>query len=136
MTTMRARIGKLTTGDLIGEPPVRRHVDEREARQVAEAAGRPNGTSRRSPRSSTSAGSAYLIHPQPQFSATEQAKTDAFLAELRTPCETEMDGTVIERESLIPDEYLKSLARLGVFGMKIPRSTAGSASARWASTRR
>ena len=38
MTTMRARIGKLTTGDLIGEPPVRRHVDEREARQVAEAA--------------------------------------------------------------------------------------------------
>ena len=46
-----------------------------------------------------------------------------------------MDGTVIERESLIPDEYLKSLARLGVFGMKIPWSTAGSASARWATRR-
>ena len=38
MTTTRARIGKLTTGDLIGEPPGPRHVDEREARQVAEAA--------------------------------------------------------------------------------------------------
>jgi alkylation response protein AidB-like acyl-CoA dehydrogenase len=126
MTTMRARIGKLTSGDLIGEPPARRHVDEREARQVAEAARQTEWDQ------PSFAKELYLgrfrldlIHPQPQFSATEKARTDAFLAELRTLCETEMDGTVIERESLIPDEYLKSLARLGVFGMKIPQEYGG-----------
>ena len=70
-------IGKLTTSDLIGEPPARRHVDEREARQVAEAARQTEldpplfakelflGRFRLD-----------LIHPQPQFSATEQARTD------------------------------------------------------------
>ena len=79
MTTMRARIGKLTTGDLIGEPPARRHVDEREARQVAEAARQTEWDQ------PSFAKELYLgrfrldlIHPQPQFSATEQAKTDAF----------------------------------------------------------
>ena len=135
MTTMRARIGKLTTGDLIGEPPVRRHVDEREARQVAEAARQTEWDQ------PSFAKELYLgrfrldlIHPQPQFSATEQARTDAFLGELRA-CETEMDGTVIERESLIPDEYLKSRAP-GRLRHEDPLEYGGLGSARWASTRR
>jgi alkylation response protein AidB-like acyl-CoA dehydrogenase len=36
-----------------------------------------------------------------------------------------MSGRVIERDAKIPDEYLKGLADLGVFGMKIPREYGG-----------
>ena len=36
-----------------------------------------------------------------------------------------MSGRTIERDALIPDEYLKGLAELGVFGMKIPRDYGG-----------
>ena len=57
MTTMRARIGKLTTGDLIGEPPAAVMSTNAKPDRWPRRLGRPNGTSRRSPRSSTSAGS-------------------------------------------------------------------------------
>jgi len=101
-------------------------VDEREARRVAEAA---RQTEWRQP---SFAKELYLgrfrldlVHPHPSQTPVEQARTDAFLAELRMLCETELDGSVIEREAQIPDEYVKALARLGVFGMKIPRKYGG-----------
>ncbi len=101
-------------------------VDEREARRVAEAA---RQTEWRQP---SFAKELYLgrfrldlIHPHPSQSPDDESRTSAFLAELRVLCESELDGAVIERESRIPDEYLKALARLGVFGMKIPRRYGG-----------
>jgi hypothetical protein len=101
-------------------------VSEREAREVAEAA-RESGWTRPSFAKELYLGSfdLSLIHPHPRASAAETAEGEKFLVRLEEYCRT-MDGRLIERESQIPDEYIKGLAELGVFGMKIPRSTAAS----------
>ncbi|MBT8163434.1 MULTISPECIES: acyl-CoA dehydrogenase family protein [Arthrobacter] len=65
-----------------------------------------------------------LIHPWPQARDADVERGEAFMAKLREFCTT-MSGRVIEREARIPDEYLASLAELGVFGMKIPREYGG-----------
>jgi alkylation response protein AidB-like acyl-CoA dehydrogenase len=65
-----------------------------------------------------------LVHPHPRPTASDVEPGEQFLARLRAYCET-LDGARIERESLIPDEYIKGLAELGVFGMKIPREYGG-----------
>ncbi|TDE15978.1 acyl-CoA dehydrogenase family protein [Jiangella asiatica] len=101
------------------------HVDEREARRVAEAA-RETGWSRPSFAKELYLGRFRLdlIHPHPRSAADDDAATTAFLRRLREVC-AELDGSVIEREARIPDEYVKALARIGVFGMKIPREHGG-----------
>lgn len=60
-----------------------------------------------------------LIHPFPKPSDADEARTRAFLDKLREFLDT-VDGSVIERDAQIPDEYVKGLADLGCFGMKIP----------------
>jgi alkylation response protein AidB-like acyl-CoA dehydrogenase len=65
-----------------------------------------------------------LIHPFPRPSADEAARTEAFLGKLREFLNT-LDGSVIERDAQIPDEYVKGLAELGCFGMKIPSEYGG-----------
>lgn len=65
-----------------------------------------------------------LIHPFPRPTDEEAARTDAFLAKLREFLAT-VDGSVIERDAQIPDEYVKGLAELGCFGMKIPPQYGG-----------
>ncbi|MEU0871514.1 acyl-CoA dehydrogenase family protein [Nocardia brasiliensis] len=65
-----------------------------------------------------------LIHPYPRPSAEDTARTEAYLARLRPFCES-IDGRVIETEGRIPDEYVKGLAELGCFGLKIPESHGG-----------
>lgn len=65
-----------------------------------------------------------LIHPFPQPSDADEERTRAFLQRLREFLGT-VDGTVIEREAQIPDEYVKGLAELGCFGMKIPSEYGG-----------
>lgn len=67
-----------------------------------------------------------LIHPFPTPSADEEARAAAFLGKLREFLNT-VDGSVIEREAQIPDEYVKGLAELGCFGMKIPTEYGGLA---------
>jgi alkylation response protein AidB-like acyl-CoA dehydrogenase len=116
----------MATTELNRDEPTVRHVDEREARRVGEAA-RQTEWDRPSFAKELYLGRFRLdlIHPPPRLDLAEQARIDAFLGDLRALCETELDGSVIERESLIPDEYLKALARLGVFGMKIPRDYGG-----------
>jgi alkylation response protein AidB-like acyl-CoA dehydrogenase len=103
-----------------------RKVDEREARQVAEAA---RETEWRAP---SFAKELFLgrfqldlIHPHPRQDPEEDARSAAFLSQLRAVCESELDGSVIERDAQIPDEYVKTLAELGVFGMKIPQEYGG-----------
>ncbi|WP_026556193.1 acyl-CoA dehydrogenase family protein [Arthrobacter sp. 35W] len=65
-----------------------------------------------------------LIHPHPEPGPFDVERGEAFLAELRSYCET-LDSARIERDAKIPDEYLAGLARIGVFGMKIPREYGG-----------
>jgi alkylation response protein AidB-like acyl-CoA dehydrogenase len=101
-------------------------VSEREARSVAEAA-RETEWTRPSFAKKLYLGDfdLTLIHPQPHVgTAEENARGTEFLAQLRAYCET-LDGLLIEREARIPDEYLKGLADLGVFGIKIPTAYGG-----------
>ncbi len=65
-----------------------------------------------------------LIHPFPQPSDEQSARIEAFLGKLREFLQT-IDGSVIERDAQIPDEYVKGLAELGCFGMKIPSEYGG-----------
>lgn len=101
-------------------------VGEREARRVAEEA---RETEWRAPSFAKELFlgrfQLELIHPHPTQSPADQARSDTFLTKLRNVCENELDGTVIERDAKIPDEYVKALAELGVFGMKIPEEYGG-----------
>ena len=65
-----------------------------------------------------------LIHPFPKPSDAEDARSEAFLEKLREVLGT-VDGSVIERDAQIPDEYVKGLAELGCFGIKIPSEYGG-----------
>jgi alkylation response protein AidB-like acyl-CoA dehydrogenase len=65
-----------------------------------------------------------LIHPFPKPSDADEARTREFLGKLREFLNT-VDGSVIERDAQIPDEYVKGLAELGCFGMKIPSEYGG-----------
>ncbi len=65
-----------------------------------------------------------LIHPFPKPSEGDEARTREFLDRLRDFLGT-VDGSVIERDARIPDEYVKGLAQLGCFGMKIPSEYGG-----------
>jgi alkylation response protein AidB-like acyl-CoA dehydrogenase len=60
-----------------------------------------------------------LIHPHPKAESADRERGAAFLDKLRDYCAT-MDGGLIERDARIPDEYVKGLADLGCFGIKIP----------------
>ncbi|GAB3008991.1 acyl-CoA dehydrogenase family protein [Mycobacterium bourgelatii] len=65
-----------------------------------------------------------LIHPFPRPSDADEERIAAFLEKLRDVLRT-MDGSVIERDAQIPDEYVRALAELGCFGMKIPTEYGG-----------
>ncbi|MBK1786182.1 acyl-CoA dehydrogenase family protein [Prauserella cavernicola] len=65
-----------------------------------------------------------LVHPHPRQSREDSVKGEKFLSRLREYCAT-LDPAVIEREARIPDEYVKGLAELGCFGIKIPESYGG-----------
>src|ERR1700757_5368689 len=66
-----------------------------------------------------------LIHPFPKPSDANEERTRAFLGKLRELLDT-IDGSVVERDAQIPDEYVKGLAELGCFGMKIPSEYGGA----------
>jgi len=65
-----------------------------------------------------------LIHPWPAAKPDDVERGEAFMERLTAVCRT-MSGRTIERNAKIPDEYLQSLADLGVFGMKIPQEYGG-----------
>ncbi|KUM41229.1 acyl-CoA dehydrogenase family protein [Arthrobacter sp. EPSL27] len=65
-----------------------------------------------------------LIHPWPEAPADDVERGEAFMARLTDYCRT-LSGRTIERDARIPDEYIRGLAALGVFGMKIPRDYGG-----------
>ncbi|HJQ46463.1 MAG TPA: acyl-CoA dehydrogenase family protein [Amycolatopsis sp.] len=65
-----------------------------------------------------------LVHPHPRATPEDAAKADRFLTALHEYCGT-LDSSVIERQAQIPDEYVKGLAALGCFGIKIPEEYGG-----------
>jgi alkylation response protein AidB-like acyl-CoA dehydrogenase len=109
-----------------GGEPATTHVDERQARQVAEAA-------RESTWRKPSFGKELflgklrldLIDPWPTPDPEVAARGAEFLAKLRVYAESEIDGAQIERDARIPDEVLRGLAELGAFGMKIDPAYGG-----------
>src|SRR2546423_8050115 len=106
--------------------PVGANVDEKQARQVAEAA-------REAEWRKPSFGKELflgrlrmdLIDPWPRPDPDGAARAEEFLARLREFAATRIDGALIEREARIPDEVLRGLAELGAFGMKIDREYGG-----------
>lgn len=101
------------------------HVTEEQARAVAEEA-REGGWDKPSFAKELFLGRFRLdlVHPYPRPTPDGEAKTELFLAKLRSFC-AGLDGAVIERESMIPDEYVKGFAELGCFGLKIPEEYGG-----------
>jgi alkylation response protein AidB-like acyl-CoA dehydrogenase len=65
-----------------------------------------------------------LIHPWPTADPDDVERGEAFMAQLTAYART-LSGRVIENDARIPDEYLRGLAELGVFGMKIPQEYGG-----------
>lgn len=101
------------------------HVTEEQARAVAEES-RETGWDKPSFAQNLFLGRfpLELIHPFPKPPDSDEARTRAFLDGLRQFLGT-IDGSVIERDAQIPDEYVKGLADLGCFGMKIPSKYGG-----------
>jgi alkylation response protein AidB-like acyl-CoA dehydrogenase len=108
-----------------GTQAVRVEASEREARELAEAA-RDIAYTRPSFAKELYLGKfdLPLIHPHPRGEGEDVAEGDAFLEQLEAYCRT-MDGRTIERDAKIPDDYVKALADLGVFGIKIPKKYGG-----------
>ncbi|MFF2925392.1 acyl-CoA dehydrogenase family protein [Streptomyces celluloflavus] len=106
--------------------PTTRNVSEHEARQVAEAA-RERGWRKPSFAKELFLGRFRLdlIHPHPAAAAEDVRRGEAFLAALRTFCETQIDGARIERDGQIPDETVRGLKELGALGMKIDTKYGG-----------
>jgi alkylation response protein AidB-like acyl-CoA dehydrogenase len=101
-------------------------VDEKQARQVAEAA-------RESDWQKPSFGKELflgrlrmdLIEPWPTPDPATTAEAEEFLGKLRAYIESGVDGAQIERDARIPDDVFTSLADLGAFGMKIDKKYGG-----------
>jgi len=100
-------------------------ITERQAREVAEQA-RETEWTRPSFAKELFLGrlTLDLVHPFPRPTPDEDARTERFLTSLRAACRS-MDGARIERDARIPDEYVRTLAELGCFGMKIPTGYGG-----------
>ncbi|MUL82143.1 MULTISPECIES: acyl-CoA dehydrogenase family protein [unclassified Mycolicibacterium] len=95
-------------------------VNERQARQVAEAA-REAQWRRPSFGKELFLGRLRLdlVHPHPRGPAEATERGEAFLSRLREFCESQIDAAVIERDAQIPDKVIRGLKELGAFGMKI-----------------
>src|SRR3954449_7068704 len=93
--------------------PAGANVDEKQARQVAEAA-------REAEWRKPSFGKELflgrlrmdLIDPWPEPEIESAARAEEFLVRLREFAATKIDGGLIEREARIPDDVLRGLAEL------------------------
>ena len=65
------------------------------------------------------------IAPVTEVDAAEKARADVFLAELAAFLRAQVDPDEIDRTGEIPDAVLAGLARLGAYGIKVPREYGG-----------
>jgi alkylation response protein AidB-like acyl-CoA dehydrogenase len=106
--------------------PAGAQVDEKQARQVAEAA-------READWRKPSFGKQLflgrlrmdLVEPWPTPDPEQRADGEAFLGKLGAYVRDHIDGAQIEKDAYIPDEVFHGLAELGAFGMKIDKSYGG-----------
>jgi alkylation response protein AidB-like acyl-CoA dehydrogenase len=101
------------------------HVTEEQARAVAEEA-RESGWEKPSFAKELFLGRfpLDLVHPFPRPGPDDADRSARFLVKLRDYCAT-LDGSVIERDAKIPDDYVRGFADLGCFGLKIPEEYGG-----------
>ncbi len=66
-----------------------------------------------------------LIHPHPEQDPEEAARAAPFLERLERFVAEEVDGDAVDRDRHVPDSVLEGLARIGAFGIKIPRAYGG-----------
>jgi alkylation response protein AidB-like acyl-CoA dehydrogenase len=66
-----------------------------------------------------------LVHPHPRADPDEEARAAPFLAALDEYAREHIDGDQIDRDGWVPQEVLDGLAKLGAFGIKIPREYGG-----------
>ena len=65
------------------------------------------------------------LYPVTEIDAVEKARADVFLAELGAFLRAHVDPDQIDRTGEIPDEVMAGLARLGAYGIKVPREYGG-----------
>lgn len=66
-----------------------------------------------------------LLFPFPEQSAADRAAGDEFIGKLDAFLQNHTDPDAIDRDGEIPDAVFGGLARLGCFGIKIPREYGG-----------
>ena len=66
-----------------------------------------------------------FIFPFPVQSTDDKAEGDAFIAQLQWFLDKHTDPDAIDRDGEIPDSVFEGLAKLGAFGIKIPRQYGG-----------
>ncbi|HEX6134266.1 MAG TPA: acyl-CoA dehydrogenase family protein [Longimicrobiales bacterium] len=100
-------------------------VDEREARQVAEAARETEWVMPSFVRELFLGRLRLdLIHPPPAQDPDERKRAVEFHRKLFEFAKT-IDGEAIERTGQVPDDVIEGLRRLGAFGIKIPQEYGG-----------
>lgn len=65
------------------------------------------------------------LHPLDDVSAEEKARAESFLAKLAACLREQVDADAIDRTGEIPDAVMAGLARLGAYGIKVPREYGG-----------
>jgi alkylation response protein AidB-like acyl-CoA dehydrogenase len=65
------------------------------------------------------------LYPLTEIDAAEKARADPFLAELGIFLRDRVDPDLIDRSGEIPAEVMAGLARLGAYGIKVPREYGG-----------
>src|SRR5690606_22009622 len=66
-----------------------------------------------------------LIHPYPEQSPEDRAKTDAYLKKIEAFLRENVDSDEIDRTGELPDEVVQGLRDLGASGIKIPEEYGG-----------
>lgn len=126
----RSAAGSILDPDTdIGEQrmtPARPAPSEQESRDVAEAARESEWTAPSFVRELFLGNFRLdLIHPYPEQSAADRAKTDAYLAKLGDFLRENVDADEIDRTGELPEHVIEGLKELGAFGMKIPEEYGG-----------
>ncbi len=66
-----------------------------------------------------------MIFPYPEMTSEEKENVDMMVDSIRKFCATRVDSAKIDEEHQIPDEVLRGMKELGLFGMTIPEEYGG-----------
>jgi hypothetical protein len=103
-----------------------RHVSEREARQVAEAARQTEWTAPSFVRELFEGRLRLeLVSPFPRLDAAEEERARPWMERLEQFLEEQVDAEAIDRDYKIPEDVIEGLKALGCFGIKIPQEYGG-----------